>query len=123
MNMRVEETGDGGGGSAIVISIDGRIDTVGVERLQGPFASQIDAAAAAGRSVLLDLRATSFLSSMGVRLLIASARKLRGAGRKLVLFGATPVVQGTLDMVALDQIVPVVGTRAEALSVAGTRAS
>lgn len=44
-------------------------------------------------------------------MIIATARAQRARGRKLVLFGALPLVQSTLEMVALDQIIPVVADR------------
>ena len=37
-------------------------------------------------------------------------------GQPLVLFGAGDLVRGVLDDVALDQIIPIVDTEAEALA-------
>ena len=58
----------------------------------------------------------SFLSSMGVRMVIANARAQRAHGHKRVLFGARPVVQSTLERVALDPIIPIVADRDQALA-------
>ena len=54
--------------------------------------------------------------SMGVRMVIANARAQRARGHKRVLFGARPVVQSTLERVALDPIIPIVADRDQALA-------
>ena len=72
------------------------------------------------RPELLDddelVRIVAVLASMGVRMIIANARAQRARGHKLVLFGARPLVQSTLEMVALDQIIPIVPDREQALA-------
>jgi anti-anti-sigma factor len=54
---------------------------------------------------------------MGVRMIIAAAKAQRAHGRKLVMFGAQPIVLQTLKMVGLDQIIPIApdGDQAQAL--------
>jgi anti-sigma B factor antagonist len=98
-------------GGALCVVLQGRLDTVGVDRVE----SQVTAAVAgAPRDAALDLGSVSFLASMGVRLIIALARAQKARGRKLVLFGAQPAVRATLDMVALDKIIPLLPGRDEA---------
>jgi anti-sigma B factor antagonist len=65
---------------------------------------------------LVDLSQVSFLASMGIRMLITGARSLKAKGARVVLFGATDLVQGVLENVSLDQIVPIVSTQEEALA-------
>jgi anti-anti-sigma factor len=89
----------------------GRLDTVGVDRVETRFNAAVTAS---GKDAILDLSGVSFVSSMGVRLLITAARVQRSRGRRLVLYGATPVVAETLAMVALDQILPIVADEAAA---------
>jgi anti-anti-sigma factor len=108
MEMKVEEVA----GDALVVALDGRLDTVGVDQIESRFAAAVGAGA---RHALIDLSQVSFVSSMGVRLIITTARAQRQRGLGLVLFGAPPIVRSTLDTVALDHIVPVVASRAEAL--------
>ena len=60
----------------------------------------------------LRLRALVGLVERG---LISSGRALNLKGAKMVLFGATSLVQSVLDHVALDQIIPVVATEQEAI--------
>ena len=107
MEMTVGEWGDG----ALCVAFQGRLDTVGVDRVESRFRAAVDGSA---RNVALDLGAVTFLSSMGVRMIIASARALKSQGRMLVLFGAQPLVLSTLQMVALDQIIPIVADSVQA---------
>lgn len=109
MEMSVGELGPG----LVCVALQGRLDTVGVDQVESRFTAAV-AGGAGGAAV--DLSAVSFLSSMGVRMIIANARAQRARGRNLVLFGATPVVQSTLEMVALDQIIPIVAEREQALA-------
>ena len=64
----------------------------------------------------MDLSEVSLVASMGLRLLISTARSLALKGSKLVLFGATEMVQGVFDDAALDQIMPIVPTQAAAIA-------
>jgi anti-anti-sigma factor len=68
-----------------------------------------------GRDTVVDLSGVSFVASMGIRLLIASARGLRQKGATLVLFGAQGLVYTALDQAALDQIIPIVATEQQAI--------
>jgi anti-anti-sigma factor len=110
MDMNTEELDSG----AIRIGLNGRLDTVGVDQIELRFEAAV---ASSGRDVLVDLSQVSFVSSMGVRLLISAARAQRVRGsRRLVLFGAQPTVATTLDMVALDKIIPIVADEQQALA-------
>jgi len=96
------------------VVLQGRLDTPGVDRIEASFSAAV---ARAARGVAVDLTAVSFLSSMGVRMIIAAAKSQRSQGRKLVMFGAQPIVLQTLKMVGLDQIIPIAadGDQAQAL--------
>jgi anti-anti-sigma factor len=100
-------------GNALSVCLKGRLDTVGVDQVES---SVIAAVAAHQGHVAIDLAGVSFLASMGVRLIITLARSQQARGKQLVLFAAPPAVRSTLDMVALDKIIPIVPTRAEALA-------
>lgn len=107
MDIQLEDLSNG----ALCVVLQGRLDTVGVDRID---ARVTQAVAAEPRDTALDLGAVTFLASMGVRLIISLARAQKARGRKLVLFGAQPGVRATLDMVALDKIIPLLPDRAEA---------
>lgn len=101
------------GPHAACLVLNGRLDTPGVDEIETRF---VDAARAAGRSVLVDLSGVGFVSSMGVRMLITTARSLQASQRRMALFGAQSLVAEMLDTVALDQIIPVARDQAGAFA-------
>jgi anti-sigma B factor antagonist len=110
MDMEVTELSD----RAICIRLHGRLDAAGAEQIDGRFMAAT-AHAEDERHTLVDLAGVSFLASMGIRLLIASARGLNRKGAMMVLFGAADLVQDVIDLSALDQVIPVVANEALAL--------
>lgn len=98
------------------VVLRGRLDTPGVDRIEAAFSAAVSNAV---RSVVVDLSAVSFLSSMGVRMIISAAKTQRSQGRKLVLFGAQPIVLQTLKMVGLDQIIPIAPDAEQAQALLG----
>ena len=89
----------------------GRLDSATVGGVETPFTAAV---AASGRSAVLDLTGLEFLSSLGIRLLLSSARVVTRRGGKVVMFGAQPMVAEVLEAMALDQVLPLVATEAEA---------
>jgi anti-anti-sigma factor len=71
---------------------------------------------AQARPALVDLSGVGFIASMGIRLLISSAKALKAKGATMVLFGAQPLVQDVLEQAALDQILDIVASESEALA-------
>jgi anti-anti-sigma factor len=110
MDMQVTELSD----RAIRIRLNGRLDAAGTEQIDARFMAATTSANDE-RHALVDLSGVSFLASMGIRLLIASARGLNRRGAMLVLYGAADLVQDVIDLAALDQIMPVAASEAQAL--------
>jgi len=99
-------------GNVTCIRLSGRLDAQGADQIDVPFTAQV---AAVGRDAVIDLSEVSFVASMGIRLLISAARGLGRKGAKMVLFGAQDLVHDVLEQAAIDQIIPVVETEAQAL--------
>lgn len=59
------------------------------------------AAGAEGRTVRLDLGATSFIDSAGIRVLVRSLLDLREAGSGLALVAASPTVENILRITGI----------------------
>lgn len=108
MHMAVSELP----GKITCVRLSGRLDAAGAGRIDVPFTSRV---VGAGRNAVLDLSGGSFIASMGIRLLISSARGLDRKWKKLVLFGARNLVHEVLEQAAIHQIIPVVATEHEAL--------
>jgi anti-sigma B factor antagonist len=104
-------TAEHGGVSRIALS--GRLDTTGVGQIETRFTA---AAVPPGRPVVIDLTGVDFVSSMGLRLLIGTARALSLKRARLALFGARPAVRDTLEVAGLGELVPIVGNEAQAVA-------
>jgi len=100
-------------GPATCVRLSGRLDAAGADQIGVRFSAVV---AAAGRPAAIDLSGVSFIASLGIRLLISTARSMASRQQRMVLFGAGELVRGVLDDVALDQIIPIVGTQDEALA-------
>ncbi|MDP3819965.1 MAG: STAS domain-containing protein [Burkholderiales bacterium] len=100
-------------GPVTCVRLAGRLDAAGAEQIGLRFTASV----VAGKTpAIVDLAEVSFVASMGLRLLISNARSLALKGRKLVLFGATELVQEVFNDAALDQIMSIVPTQAAALA-------
>lgn len=100
-------------GRVSVVRLAGRLDAAGADRIGLRFTAAV---VAQGRPALVDLSGVSFIASMGIRLLISSAKGLKAKGATMVLYGAQPMVQDVLEQAALDQILDIVPSEADALA-------
>jgi anti-anti-sigma factor len=99
-------------GAITCVRLNGRLDAPGADSIGLRFSA---AAGAAPCRVVVDLSGVGFIASLGMRLLISSARNAKAKGGVMVLFGATEMVQDVLEQMAIDQIMPIVSTEALAL--------
>jgi anti-anti-sigma factor len=95
------------------VRLAGRLDAPGADLIGIKFSAAV---ASPGRHAVVDLSGVSFLASMGIRLLISTARALHQKGARMVLFGAQGPVRSVLEEMAVDQIVPLVDTEQDALA-------
>jgi anti-sigma B factor antagonist len=65
---------------------------------------------------MVDLSKVDFLASLGVRMLITTAKGLSAKGGSLVMFAATPAVADTIDAMCFTDIVPLAETEADAVA-------
>lgn len=97
------------------IQLRGRLDTPGVDRIE----TRLNAALRTGGHGIIDLSEVTFLSSLGVRLLIGAAKLVHKRGARLVLVAPPGLVAQALEHSSLDQILPVVGRLDEAEALLG----
>ncbi|QWD77225.1 STAS domain-containing protein [Polynucleobacter sp. MWH-Svant-W18] len=87
-----------------LILIDGRLDSAGSDEIATRFAAM---SSGAKPFVMVDLSQVSFLSSIGIRLVIQNAKSLQGKGGKMVLItGDNEHVSGTLESTGISTLVP-----------------
>jgi anti-sigma B factor antagonist len=94
------------------VRLSGRLDAPGADKIGVRFSASV---AAGGRDAAVDLAGVSFVASMGIRLLISSARALNARGGRMVMFAPQELVRNVLEQAAIDQIIPIVPTEQAAL--------
>ena len=114
MEMQVEDLGE-----VAKVCLIGRLDSPGVDRVETRFLASL---VPAGKNAIVDLGQVSFVSSMGIRMLLSAAKSMRGRQARLILFGLQPRVKQVFDAVALTQIVPVRKSEDEAVATANAGA-
>jgi anti-anti-sigma factor len=108
MGIRYEDVNDG----VRRIHLSGRLDTVGSEQIAGEFAGL---AASAQRGLVVHLSEVTFLSSMGIRALIAAAKAQQARGGRMVLHvDGNDVVLRTLEATGVGELIPVYDDEDEA---------
>lgn len=113
MEMSVTELN---AGHAVRICLTGRLDTMGVNKIESRF---LAVAVAGGTDAVVDLSAVELITSMGIRMLISAVRSMSPRKRRLVLFGAQGIVHEVLETAAIDSLMAVVPTEVEALALIG----
>jgi anti-anti-sigma factor len=89
------------------VEIRGELDLAGVQGVR----EEVLASADAGGIVTVDLRATTYLASAGVALLVEADRRVRAAGGRLrVRVRSGHVVRRALALSGVDTLIDVVDT-------------
>ena len=112
MEMNVSSLGD----RLVKVSLVGRLDTPGVGRVETRFVSHL---VPAGNSAIVDLSQVDFVASMGLRMLVSTAKNLKTRQAKLVLYGAQRPVLQVFEAVALNKIISICSEEADALALVG----
>jgi len=105
--MRVEQVGP----SVILVELDGRFDAAGAADI----APEMCAVTAANSGVVVDLARVSFLASIGVRLLLQTAKIVQRQGGRLMLLAPTSDVKQALEVTGVTDLLPVHNDRYQAL--------
>jgi anti-sigma B factor antagonist len=99
--------------STLRIALVGRMDVTGTLAIDQSF-TVLAAARSAG--VIVDLSGVVFLSSIGIRTLISSAKALASRGGRMVLFAPVPLVRKVLETAGIDRIIPIFDDLAAAVA-------
>lgn len=93
--------------------LSGRLDTANVNEIEQHFTTGIMPKA---QHTVVDLSNVSFIASLGIRMLLTTARGLASRGAKFAMFGANPAVMEIFETTALSDIIPILTTEADALA-------
>jgi anti-sigma B factor antagonist len=107
--MKIETRSEGG---VTVLAFIGRLDTATSEDAKGTLDEVVDGGAS---KVLLDLEKLEYVSSAGLRILLATAKKLRTGGGELRLCALNEVVEEVFEISGFSSLLNVFGTDAQAL--------
>jgi anti-sigma B factor antagonist len=99
-------------GGVTKIALRGRLDAPSVERIEADLLASIEAG---DRSAMVDLADVTFVSSVGIRMLLGATETLRRRHARLVLYGAQPLVAESLNLV-IKPLIPLVDTESQALA-------
>ena len=86
------------------IQLEGRLDLPGVMEIELKFTAY---AASEKAGVVVDLSQVPFLASIGIRMLVSSAKAVQKRGGKLVLLNPQPLVAEMLTNAGINMIIPV----------------
>ncbi len=98
---------------ALVIALEGRVDANTMRRFERAIEVVRKACDVA---MILDCRNLDYISSAGLRVVLALAKSLRQQGAELGLCSVTDDVRRVFNVSGFDQIIPVRDTQAEALA-------
>lgn len=86
------------------LAVRGRLDTAGVGEIELKFTSHT---VPRGKPLLLDMSEVTFLSSLGLRMLLNVAKALDRRGAKTALLNPQPTVREILSLFGFDELMPV----------------
>ena len=93
-----------------LIKLDGNLDITGVGSVETPFYARCGGP---NPRMLVDLSATGFVSSLGIRMLLQAIKTVSARDGRLLMLNPAPAVASALDISGLGQFV-VRGSEAEA---------
>ena len=96
---------------ATILAVAGRIDTATAPALEQVINQEIERQ---HRKILLDFSSVSYISSGGLRVLLATAKKLRNPGDRFALCSLKPEVLKILKLAGFTSIFSISPTEGEA---------
>ena len=102
----------GDAGAVKIVRIEGKLDTQTSPDAEAQLTQLIDAGA---RKVVVNFERLAYISSAGLRILLAVAKQLQGIGGELRVCSLSDLVQEVFDISGFDSILSVSKSEAEAL--------
>jgi anti-anti-sigma factor len=112
MNIVVDEID--GGVTNVVLS--GRLDTLGAETID----LRMSVIAGSKRAVVIDLSEVDFLASMGIRVLLTTAKAVQRKGGRLAIVTPEGNVLMVLKTAGMEALIPIFQERDAAIAAVGS---
>lgn len=97
------------------VALKGRLDLSGVQGLETQFAANT---AAAKKPAVIDMSDVVFIASLGLRMLLSSAKALKAAGARMVILNPPEPVAEVLRTAGVDKVITVTNDEHMALAIA-----
>lgn len=92
-------------GDITQLILKGRLDMEGALAIDMKFSI---ATSVRRENIIVDLEHVSFLSSIGIRLLVTAAKAQAVRGGKVILAAPQPLVRKVLETAGIDKLIPIV---------------
>jgi anti-anti-sigma factor len=86
------------------VTLEGDLDVAGCAAASAPFTQDV---VARRESAVIDLSRVAFIASLGMGLLVSTAKALHRFGKRLVLLRPQSLVEDALEAAGLDEILPI----------------
>jgi anti-sigma B factor antagonist len=86
------------------VALAGELDMTGEQEVETRF---MECVAAGNKPAVVDLSEVSFLASLGIRMLLRSAKALLAVGASMVLLKPQPMVSQVLEHAGITEVIPV----------------
>ncbi len=96
------------------VFLKGRLDIAGTQSVDLKFTTLTSTRR---QPVMVDLSEVDFISSIGMRLLVANAKTLHATGTKMVLVKPQQVVLDVLRTAGIDQLIPITVSASDAAAI------
>lgn len=96
-----------------LLGFDGHLDTNTAPDAEAKLNELI---ADGAEKLIIDFSALDYISSAGLRVLLATAKKLKAVGGTLRLYGLNPTVQEVFDISGFSTIFSIFNSEAEAMA-------
>jgi anti-anti-sigma factor len=94
-----------------VIAVTGRVDSGNADDFEKCVVEVLDNGS---KSVIIDLSATDYISSAGIRVILICAMRLQKTSGKLALSGLNEYIKNVFKIAGLDVILTIAATRDDA---------
>jgi len=95
------------------INLSGRMDITGVSDIEKAFAEMT--AVDSKQSIIVDMSAVPYMSSIGIRSLLSNGKAVNRRGGKYVLLTPQPVVKDVLVVSGINQLLTICDTLEDAI--------
>ena len=99
-------------GNILKVKLTGPLDITGAGKIDMPF----NVIAGSRDKVVVDFSDVSFLASIGIRVLVITARAIGSKGGRLVVYRASEEAQRVLRATGIDKIIPIAADETTAVA-------